>query len=295
MNISSVRIVALGLLSAAVLTGCKKIPALPVPDGVGAQVPCGDLTLGGFPRYAQIKPERSSLRQLPTYFICRPGEYAMEYDPNIRMPRWTVQTVDPDGWKGKPAKRRNDLRADPLLPVGVSPTPKHWEGSEFKPLQLVPATMFENDEIKLSHTFYASTTISFNPGSFEASSRLNQNIRRWAEERGKLIMVSGPILEGGKPLGWVGKGDGVSGSTKSPQRQGKVAVPSYFYRIILDPKTGQSASFVIANAPLTIGELPSRRVSISQVEQWAGITFFPMLDPQSSAKIRNNEVTWPLK
>lgn len=290
----------LTLMACLALAGCAEKPPTPVPDGIGANVPCGDLAFGGFPKYAALGAnEVRSKRPWPTYFVCRKGEYAMEFDPNVRLPRWTMSRVDPAHWAGKQAKRRNDLRPDPLLPAGVRNTPEHWKGSVYGPLQLVPAAFVDNDEVAISHTFYTSTIAPVDPHLFEASARLNENIRTWAASRGPLVVVSGPIFDSNQAMAWIGTPAPKTKPTDLPKVQGLMAVPSFIFRVVLDPKTGQSTAFVLPNGPLSPQQLSARRVSLTQVEQWAGMTLFPRLDPASAAKIRNpastNPAFWPLR
>ena len=290
---------ALPLLACLALSACNKVPPVPVPDGIGPGVPCGSLAFGGFPKYAAItERQRGSKRPWPTYFVCREGEYALEFDPNMRLSRWTMSQVKPEHWQGASAPRRNDLRPDPLLSPDRRNVPSQW-AEPYAFFQLQPADLVDNDEVAISHTYYTSTLLPIDKGALEASKRLNRSIRAWAAQRGTLVMVSGPIFEAGQPMAWVGTPLAKSKPDQEPRHRGLMAVPSYVFRVVLDPKTGQSTAFVLPNTSLPASQLAGRRVSLSQSEQWAGLTLFPRLSPDDAAKIRTpaaqNPAFWPLQ
>jgi endonuclease G len=296
MILRPVHVLALVCLT---LVGCQKMERLAVPDGVGPNVPCGTTTFAGFPVYAPIPQDNThdNHRIDPTYFVCRPDEYALEFDPNIRVARWTVQVLDPAQWKGPAASRRNDVRPDPFLPSDVRSTPEHWKNVPYAPLQLIPASFVNNDEVRVGHTFYTSTFLAVDPLVFPASARLTDNIQRWAQERGRLVVISGPIFNAGVPSAWIGPTAKRDNPKDTPARRGKMAVPAFFYRVLLDPKTGSAVGFVLPNGPFNPADLGSRMFSVEQVEKWTGINFFPRLQPEQVTAVKSSfsARSWPIR
>lgn len=279
--------IALLATMAMALAGCQQIERVPVPDPSSRSAPCLDLSPGGFPKYVQPQPERRAQRPRPTYFLCRPGEYAMEMDPNTRNPRWLVQKIEPARWAGDPAPSRNDVRIDPLLPQDVAPLPSHWPESGFSMLQLASRSFVANDEILVGRTFYTSNLLPAHPAVLPTWAALSEEIKAMSHRNGPLVIISGPIYKAGVPEQYIGPLAKNASQDDNPYRRGVMAVPSFFYRIVLDPKGARAVAFVIPNGPTQPRSPASAAVSVAQVEQWTGIDFFPSESPAVQQKIQS--------
>lgn len=122
---------------------------------------------------------------------------------------------------------------------------------------------------------------SFNSGIWN---ELENQVRRWAEQYGRVYVITGPVLE--KPA-----------EEYESIGKNKVAVPEYFYKIVLTPlyadeedaASPEDCAKIIVSAYI----IPNRkcgekfwsyRVSISEVERRTGLDFFSLLDAQPYAR-----------
>jgi endonuclease G len=98
---------------------------------------------------------------------------------------------------------------------------------------------------------------------------IEESMRRLASSHGELYVITGPIFEGG-----------------SVQRlNGRVLVPTYVFKAIYDPTTQEAGAYIARNARGSKYET----VSIAELEQRAGINFFPRMD----AKIKEAKMALP--
>ena len=100
----------------------------------------------------------------------------------------------------------------------------------------------------------------FNRGIWK---KLEEQVRDWATKNEEVFVVTGGILENN--LETIGKIN-------------KVAVPKYFYKIILDAKKPQvkAIAFLMKNEKSEF-PLGNFTASIDSVEKITGIDFFPLL------------------
>ncbi|NNK88150.1 MAG: DNA/RNA non-specific endonuclease, partial [Flavobacteriaceae bacterium] len=110
-------------------------------------------------------------------------------------------------------------------------------------------------------------TSNISPQSFEFNAgvwnRLEQKVRFWAEKYDGIYVVTGGVLEPG--LDHIG--------------QEQVAIPEYFYKVLIDYNDGdpRMLAFLMkhenSNRPLY-----EFVVSTDKIEELTGIDFFPQLD-----------------
>ncbi|WP_432263291.1 DNA/RNA non-specific endonuclease [Cupriavidus sp. TMH.W2] len=88
-------------------------------------------------------------------------------------------------------------------------------------------------------------------------------VRDLAERRGELFVITGPLFTGGK----------------LNQLNGRVLVPPRLFKLVFDPRSGKGAAYLANNAEGSDYSV----VSITELEQVAGITFFPGLPEQAKS------------
>lgn len=298
------------------LTACAP-PSSPVPAEITDRTPCGDLTFKGFPRL-----EPADRR---TFFVCHEG-FALNYHPRLRNALWVVQRLSAANLDDRTASRdREEFRADGFMPKGMTPDPERWSNTGYDRGHLAPADDFIENQVGMSHSFYTSNIVpqdpSHNRGIWRA---LEQNTRRWALEKGELYVVTGPVFEDFRPLGWLGVGDEgnyvISEQDLIQQNREKkrieearkrgeevkrlpppingIAIPTHLYKIIYDPAHQTAIAFVVPNVPgLQSEQLPQFATSVAEVERVTRIRFFPELtfEEQAILKTQVNASQWVLK
>jgi len=140
---------------------------------------------------------------------------------------------------------------------------KNYKNSGYDKGHLCPAGDMKFSKQAFDDTFYTSN-ISPQKNEFNGGiwNRLENKVRYWAEKNGKIYVVTGGVLKNG--LKTIGKE--------------KVAVPNYFYKVLLCENNDKykMIAFLMPN------EMSSRPlydfvVSVDEIEKLTGIDFFPIL------------------
>lgn len=200
--------------------------------------------------------------------IIRHKAFILSYQEDYELASWVLHYLSPDAASGT-ADRSNTFMEDPLVETGSAVT-QDYARSGYDRGHLCPAGDFKNDQDLQNETFYMSNMSpqapDFNRGIW---SDLEQRVRHWAETRGGLIVVTGPILKEGLPV--IGK-------------RNQIAVPESFYKIVYDPQTNQAIAFLMPNEG-SVELVKSFAVSIDKVEKLTGINFFAQLPDAVEQKI----------
>ena len=293
-------------LAVMALSACGKKTLPPVPDVGMANAPCKDVAPWGFPQPAsqEAKVEdarRSRKKGTPSVgFICHAGQYALGYDQSLRVPRWTTEIVSPSRQQGEAAKVRKDWRPDPFIPKGLEVLASDYSKDLTKGAIGVKAFVsyknFANNEVQVGRTFYLSNTAPAikkddAPGAWE---RLEDQVVKWSADKGDLMVISGPIFLNGTPLGWAGH---TQKQRRSDEARGVIAIPTHFYKIIVDLKTNEAIAFQVPNDDSSAEMLPSMAKRVSDIELASGLSFFPDVQGQDREKLEKqvNVRLWPIK
>jgi endonuclease G len=200
--------------------------------------------------------------------------YVVCYDDSLKYTKWASYILT-DTMVYHPIVRRLDnFRPDSLLKKSAQLSDYRYSG--FDRGHLVNAYDMRFDSTSESESFYLSNMApqypSFNRGIWK---QLENQTRKWVQTHKELYIITGGILR--DSVKYIGNG---------------VAVPSYFYKIILDNNTSSSIAFVIENK---YGSLPlkSYAVSIDQIENTTNIDFFSSLEDNLEVQIESKiDSTW---
>ncbi|MCH2196198.1 DNA/RNA non-specific endonuclease [Kordia sp.] len=156
----------------------------------------------------------------------------------------------------------------------VSTKSAHWRNykkSGYDRGHLCPAADRKYSKAAFTETFLTSN-ISPQEHEFNAGvwNRLEQKVRYWAKKYDGVYVVTGGILENN--LKTIGSED--------------VAVPKYFYKILLD-NSGGNTKIIAFLVPHEASNKPLYEyvVSVDELEKRTGIDFFPALDDTKENKL----------
>jgi len=201
-------------------------------------------------------------------FIRHAG-YSLLYAEEYEQARWVAYELT-DAETENVYKRTNKFVPDPMVSTG-SATNADYKRSGFDRGHLAPAADMEWSATTTAESFYYSNmspqTPGFNRGIWK---QLEEQVRDWATDYGAIYVVTGPVLTKGLP-------------TIGPD---EVAVPQYYYKVILEYNAGgvKGIGFVLANEG-SKEPLQTFAVSIDEVEKLTGIDFYPLLDDEQEAVI----------
>lgn len=188
--------------------------------------------------------------------------YTLSYNEKWEQAEWVAYELKKEYIKKNRFKRPFFI-ADPKVKT-VSADWRNFKNSGFDKGHLCPAGDMQFDIHAYNETFYTSNISpqdrSFNGGIWN---RLEDKVRYWAERYDDVFVVTGGVL---------------SPSFKTIGKE-KVAVPEFFYKIILDNSKGdfKIIAFLIPNKK-SDRPLYDFVVSVDNIEKRTGIDFFPALD-----------------
>lgn len=229
---------------------------------------------------SQNSPETHETPAAPDHQIRAFHYYSLCYRESYEQAEWSAYCLRAFMLQ-KNAKRTNDFRPD-LEILGSSATLADYKRSGYDRGHLTPAGDMVFSREAMSETFYMSNmcpqAAAFNRGIWKD---LEDQVREWVRLYGTAYVVSGPVLS--KP------------AEEYPSiGQSKVAVPDFFYKVILVPIYEDGVeqestetleicadviaiAFVIPNKGCE-GDFWRYAASVDEVEEITGLDFFPLLE-----------------
>ena len=204
--------------------------------------------------------------------LCRKG-YLLAHDPARKTPVWVAEHLTREKAR-KSVQRSDDFRADSDLVKGKRAELSDYRGSGYDRGHMAPAADMAWDEQAMSESFYLSNMVpqvgaGMNRGIWM---ELEKRVRGWVLERGELYVYSGPIY--------------LVSDTETIGRN-KVAVSSFLYKIVMDPRQKEAIAVIMPNRKLKTEDLPNYLVSVREVEKETGLHFFSTLPLAEQEKLES--------
>jgi endonuclease G len=188
--------------------------------------------------------------------------YTLSYNEKYEQAEWVAYELSIPKGKRNHFKRPFFIE-DPKVTTSSADW-KNYKNSGYDKGHLCPAGDMTFDKRAYDDTFFTSNISpqlhDFNDGVWN---RLEEKVRYWAVKYNSVYVVTGGVLTGS--LATIGKE--------------KVAVPNYFYKIILNDSNGnyKMIAFLVPNSK-SEKPLYSFVVSVDSIEKMTGIDFFPKLE-----------------
>jgi endonuclease G len=192
-------------------------------------------------------------------YLCKNG-YALNYNYTTKVSYYAVEYLKRSDLV-KNASRKDDFREDLAVPIQFRATLKDYQGSGLDRGHMAPAANHTNSAEAMSETFFLTNMMPQSPGNNRGIWKyLEENTRFWAQTYGEIYIITGTIFDGNSQT--IGNG---------------VKVPSFVYKIIIDPKRIKAISFLFPNIKLDPKTTEQYIVTIEQIETVAGINFSPTI------------------
>lgn len=199
--------------------------------------------------------------------------YTLSYNEKYEQAEWVAYELKKNELSHTNLERPFFID-DPMVETG-SASWKNYKHSGYDKGHLCPAADRRFSRAAFDETFYTSN-ISPQLNDFNAGiwNRLEQKTRYWASKYDGLYVVTGGVLTAG--LKTIGKEN--------------VAVPKYFYKILLDNSRGEYKTIAFL-VPHQDSEKPLYQfvVSIDEIEKMTGIDFFPKLPDAIENKLEKSK------
>ncbi len=226
---------------------------------------CQDEQQQNFAKSTKNITVKDSFNYLPTSTtgqIVNHHYYTLSYNEAYENAEWVAYSLTPSQISHRRIKRPHFTR-DPLVKTR-SAHYKNYYPYGYEKGHLLPAADRRFSVEAFDETFYTSNVSpmkhGFNSGIWN---RLEKQVRYWVKRYGKLYIVTGGVLQPG--LERIGSEH--------------VAVPHYFYKIVLDykqPGKARVIGFLIPHKNLH-EDLRDFVVPVDSIEKLTGIDFFPAL------------------
>lgn len=205
--------------------------------------------------------------------------YSFSYAENFEQSEWVAYELEMGQWKYSHLERPL-FEQDPLVETESA----HWKNykkSGYTKGHLCPAGDRKQSQELFDETFFTSNAspqlYDFNSGVW---SRLENKVRYWAEKYNGLYVVTGGVLS--ENLETIGTEN--------------VAVPDYFYKVLLTKDHTKMIAFLVphekSNQPLY-----DFVVAVDVIEQKTGIDFFHELEDgiENTLEKNNDYKQWSFK
>ena len=190
--------------------------------------------------------------------------YSLLYNEKYKQANWVAYELTREE-TNKIVERSNKFISDPQI-NSVNNFDKDYKASGYDRGHLAPAADMGWSASSMTESFYYSNMSpqlpGFNRGIWK---KLEELVRTWAIENKAVYVVTGPVLA--KGLSTIG--------------YNKIAVPNYYYKVILDYQKPniKGIGFILPNEP-SKSSLQNYAVSIDSVEKVTGLDFFYLLKDQ---------------
>ena len=199
--------------------------------------------------------------------------YTLSYDKTFKQAVWVAYELTADETNAV-VERKDNFVPDPLLKSGSSSNDDYKKSGYDKGHLAAAADMCYSLKT-MQESFYLSNMSPQVPGFNRGIwSRLEDQVRQWAIDEKAVYIVTGGILTNGLPS--IG--------------ENKVAVPQYFYKVILDYTEPdiKAIGFIIPNKS-SQEPLQHYAVTIDSVEKVTNIDFFYQL-PDDQEKMIESKI-----
>ena len=222
-------------------------------------------------QYQNTTESAFSTNYLPistTHQIIKHDYYTLSYNEKFEQAEWVAYELKKEYLKNNDFKRPYFIE-DPKVTTGSADW-RNYKKSGYDKGHLCPAGDMEFDKKAYNDTFYTSNISpqkhDFNSGIWN---RIEQKTRYWAGKYNDIYVVTGGVLkDSDKKIGTE-----------------EVAVPKYFYKIILakSGKENKAIAFLVPNEN-SDKSIYDFVVPIETIEKMTKIDFFPNLKNLKSSK-----------
>lgn len=154
--------------------------------------------------------------------------------------------------------RKDAFAEDREIPVAYRATLSDYKGSGYDRGHQAPAGDMKSNKNTMKESFLLSNmTPQIGVLNQKAWRVLEDKVNKWAVSRKDVQVITGPIFTGSEES--IGQG---------------VAIPSAYYKIVMDPARLQAIAFIMPQEEVPISQIADYRVSVREVEEQTQLNFF---------------------
>ncbi|WP_440993422.1 DNA/RNA non-specific endonuclease [Cysteiniphilum litorale] len=195
-------------------------------------------------------------------YLCREG-YISAYNYETKQPSWVAYRLTAQSVSSK-LKRNDEFQPDPEVPAKYRAELSDYKRSGYDRGHLAPYAAMDFNKTSAKQSFYLSNMSPQKGGlNRQGWAKLESDVRFWAQMYKEVYVYTGPVFKNSKTHKTIGKN--------------KIWVPEYFFKVVYAPKQDKAIAFIMPNARVDKKDVAKYRVSIKDVEERTGLTFFNTL------------------
>ncbi|MDM8567677.1 DNA/RNA non-specific endonuclease [Candidatus Halobeggiatoa sp. HSG11] len=198
--------------------------------------------------------------------------YCLGYSFNHKCAAWVSYTIS-KGSIGVDVERDDCFYDDLDIPEKHRVQPNDFKNTGYDKGHLAPSASIDFSRKSNAQTFAMSNIALQHPRlNRQAWGSLENTIRNWTDNRGKLMIVAGPIY------------------ARRPKTINNIPIPKAFYKIIYSFKYKRCIGFIFPNEAIRASKLWDHVMSVDNVEKETGQKFLTELNDK---KIKGElDVAW---
>ena len=190
--------------------------------------------------------------------VTRTPLYAAEYMTKAKLTR------------ARQVAREDSFHSEKIIPVGERAELSDYTNSGYDRGHLAPAADMPSIRAQ-SESFSLANMTPQNPNNNRGIwSDIESATRGLVTKRGEIYIVSGPMFLG----------------NKVQRMNGRVLVPTHYYKAIYDPKRQEAGAYVVENKENAVPKV----ISITELTKMSGVQVFPKL----TATVQNTAMSLPI-
>ncbi|WP_233263338.1 DNA/RNA non-specific endonuclease [Caedibacter taeniospiralis] len=203
-------------------------------------------------------------------YLCREG-YVSAYNYETKQPTWVAYRLIAKSVSNT-TKRHDEFQPDMEVPKQYRAELSDYKKSGYDRGHLAPYAAMDFNKTSARQSFYLSNMSPQKEGlNRQGWAQLESDVRFWARMYQELYVYTGPVFKNSKTHKTIGKN--------------KIFVPEYFFQVVDAPGQNKAIAFIMPNARVDKKDVSKYRVSVKEVEQRTGLSFFTDLPKAQVASL----------
>ncbi len=201
--------------------------------------------------------------------------YSLGYSYQYKSALW-VSYILSSGSVSINVGRHGSFYADPDIPEEHRVQPEQHRNTDYDKGHLAPSASIDFSKEANRETFALSNVVPQVPRlNRQAWGKLESLERKWAETRGKIYVVTGPIY------------------SSRPRKVNDLPIPSKFYKVIYSYEADKAIGFIMPNKAVEEKNLWRYAKSVQEVEEQTSLTFFSKFSQEKQHRLKAEvDKTW---
>lgn len=205
--------------------------------------------------------------QEPHVLLCK-KEFAVGYSTTRRTPIYVVQRLDAEDLTSPDVLTSATFRPDPALARELQAASSDFTNSGFDRGHLSPFEDNNHDLVAANESNYFTNVVPQVPGNNRGIWRVLESQIRDMSLNGPIFVVTGTIYDPSMAA-FIGTG---------------IPIPTFLYKVVINPRTNQSITWVVPNMSVASSELPNFVSTRQNVFRLSGVDPVPILTIQEIAR-----------